>query len=339
MCGNEGAVHPTAEQPAAEEFVGLCQPHECLGDEFICVDNEGKGDCLYAAIRDAILLDEFKISTEWRELYGAFLEYRTPTGRATDVQYVRGLREAAAAQASSEEMHRALDLYKMCISQQQVQAGAKKRVAALKRKLVRGTNTKSLLDSEEAQLRCAVAEAEAEAKGGMGSDLLAQFEHMGRVARLENELLKKGVVPGVLAQQMLAVYRAQLGSMRKRVWGDEGALAKLEVALNVNILVISSDHPAGVQRGEVGGARSGGKWNIVVEHVVCDDGLGHYRLVGRKAEAMSRYFESRASSPPGTQTLFTVDELPDSLQKGMYRPHEQSAALVSAMGGLTLAQT
>ena len=117
--------------------------YKALGPGPWCaVDNEGKGNCLYASVRDAYLASH-EGSYPGRP---AFLDWRTATGRATPYRYVQGLRHLAAETASAAEMEQYLANY--AYSQDMMET-AKARLTAASGKDEKAAASEALADTEE----------------------------------------------------------------------------------------------------------------------------------------------------------------------------------------------
>ena len=150
--GNTGELIAAVEEAEGMEPVRIdieyeddseARGYKALGPGVWCaIDNEGKGNCLYASVRDAYLASHEGAYPD----RPAFLDWRTATGRATPHRYVQGLRHAAAETASASEMEQYLANY--AYSQDMVDL-AKARLATASGKDEKTAAYEALADAEE----------------------------------------------------------------------------------------------------------------------------------------------------------------------------------------------
>ncbi len=159
---DEGGLPPTSDAV------------ERLGPDFVYIDNEGRGQCLFAAVRDAFLVDGR------HGLEPPFLLGRTASGRRTLHSLVQSLREAVAELATEQDMEAAVELYLCCMAE-------------------RDRATARLATADDPESKAAARREVAEAVG-----LCTNFAHAAPAAALSHN--------GASREAQLAAFRKKLST-------------------------------------------------------------------------------------------------------------------------------
>jgi len=240
------AAHHACEHEVARGWPAVAAS---LGGDYAYIDNEGRGQCMYAAVRDALVIAAPDAHP--------FLAARTRGGARTLHATAQALRTAVADRATLDDMQTAVELYASCAEERERAAAAFEELQQRQQRQG-GVETSEQIDT-------------ARDKVATATSLCANFKHAHRAHAL-----------GLRCAGTAAQLRAYRGSLRARTQGDAASIPRLESTAGVRLVIARSDGGGGAyavvhEHGVPRDTRS----NIILEHVEHGPDSGHYVLIVR----------------------------------------------------------